>query len=121
MKLIESNGYQIALIEVPYDTAKPIVFHGDLVDNWADEEMLLLKKLPPGSWSILGPGLSTLCSEGDAAKVVETIIDHEYGNSVCYHTGNPYVWHDTALESLHSLIRSHSMKPETTCVLIKKL
>lgn len=139
MTTITSNGYQIGMVDVPsmslgydvnnYADDAEFMFMIDLgeVDPELDhDETLITKKLPGTGWQILGPGLSTQCSEEDAGRVVgdpETLIhedqkweywpDHtdKHGQNIVY----------TPLASLHSLIRANGKEPGKVVVIYKPL
>jgi hypothetical protein len=92
-------------------------------------------ELPSGNWQIIGKADSL--SEDDWKGIVEPLFSNEEINDGHYHYEidlNPmpyknYNWNtekddgrefssfDTSVESGHSLIASHSMKPETTLIL----
>lgn len=121
MTTLQSNGYQIALIEV-LPTITAIGLETDMLGlNLTcniNGNIRSVCVLPPGSWSILGPGLSTLCSEEDWKKIgFQSKID--WGGMDI--TTGDYIEPEEIPASYYGkrMIRSHSMKPETTVIIIK--
>lgn len=86
------------------------------------------KELPPGNWQLIG-----LCSEVSEEVARGIVTPHKYAdgkyadnridefdNEIVNEFLNAHIWYNTALESFQSLLKHHSLNPNSTVLLIKK-
>lgn len=129
MTIHSINGYEVSLVNTP-EGQKYFALYGNMYQQWLQwNEMTspgvfkpVRIKLSPGTWSILGSSTAEKCTEEEAKGIVERngegwehYMTDEQADSKDYIYALP-----SALESLHSFIRSHSMKPENTVVVYRK-
>lgn len=126
------NSHTVLLVEVP-EGATDIKISDHLaysVLDYNNKGSYDACALPPGNWKSLG-----LCSEikEDVAKTLvewyrdsnDSSYDPQYNETTYFDVFKDYMTGDedeldTAVESLHSFIKAHGYKPETTVLLIKQ-
>lgn len=138
MTLLTSNGYQIGMVDVDKGSTGIVIFDnkdGFFVSWYSPDDFTggaplpdHSGYLPPGSWSILGPGLATQCSEEDAALILN---GNWCEDDDCFYYPDetkrwlvdycPPDWTLSALASLHSMIRANGKEPGKCVVIYKPL
>lgn len=119
MTTLNLSSGEYLLVDVPEDAHNVIVYNGELVDNWADEEMQRLKVLPPGHYTLIGKGSEV--SWQDKVGIVEK--EHD-GSQTMHWWYKNYItdnWTKNIDESFDSLLRSHGKEPGTTVILKRKI
>lgn len=118
MKVNILNGWEVGMVDVPEGAT-----HYSL-SEWQGISYLFFNtgfdtSLPPGSWSILGPGTASQCSEEDAKGIVEKgYFAGKFCGYPSYQTQSLY--YSYALESLHSYIRANGKEPGNIVIVYRK-
>lgn len=132
----ENSGQTFLLVELPeraenFELAKGQYDYECCLEIYYDNDFSIWGKIgmmkritldAPGSWQIICK--ASEATEAQAKEIVESRkIKKSWDDrlSLVYCNYINHDWHDkymdTALESLHSLLRSHNLQPETTIIL----
>jgi hypothetical protein len=112
MKQVIHNQY--LLQEVPEGiTDKNVFVHFGVLYSNITYFKNFYKRLPPGSWQIVARASEATeeIARGIVGKEVSVYEDYE---------NNKWVKEKTAIESIHSLIRSHGMQETETIILFNQ-